>query len=61
MGFNEDQARHRASNCADNFARMRHFAYNLLKAEKTNKLGIANKRKHAGWSVDYLFRVLTGT
>lgn len=60
MAFNEDQARHRASNCAKNMTILRHAALNLLKSERTNKLGVANKRKCAGWSHDYLLTVLAG-
>lgn len=51
MAFNEDQARHRAGNCAQNLATLRHFAINLLKNEPTSKLGVANKRRQAGWAV----------
>lgn len=61
MAFNEDQARHRAGNAAKNFTIIRHFALNLLKADTTKKVGIANKRKLAAWSHDYLLHVLTGT
>lgn len=60
MAFREDAARHRADNAAKNFTVLRHFALNLLKLEDSNKLGIANKRKAAGWSREYLMRVLTG-
>lgn len=58
MAFNEDQARHRSKNCAKNLAIVRHFAITLLKNEKTQKLGISNKRKLAGWNFDYLLKVL---
>ena len=60
MAFREDDARHRAKNCAANFATLRHFAVNLLKLDKTKKLGVANKRKVAGWNRDYLLHVLSG-
>jgi predicted transposase YbfD/YdcC len=60
MAFREDDARHRAKNCAANFATLRHFAINLLKLDKTKKLGVANKRKLAGWDRDYLVHVLSG-
>lgn len=60
MAFREDDARHRAGNCAGNFTTLRHFAVNLLKLDKTEKLGVANKRKIAGWNRDYLLRVLSG-
>ncbi len=60
MAFREDDARHRAGNCAANFTTLRHFAVNLLKLDKTEKLGIANKRKIAGWNRDYLVHILSG-
>jgi predicted transposase YbfD/YdcC len=60
MAFREDDARHRAKNCAANFTTLRHFAVNLLKLDKTKKLGIANKRKIAGWNREYLLHVLSG-
>ena len=60
MSFREDEARHRAKNCAANFATLRHFSLNLLKLDKTQKVGVANKRKVAGWNKEYLLHVLTG-
>lgn len=60
MVFREDEARHRAKNCAANFATLRHFTLNLLKKDKTQKVGIANKRKLAGFSREYLLHILTG-
>jgi predicted transposase YbfD/YdcC len=60
MAFREDEARHRAGNCAANLTTLRHFAVNLLKLDKTEKLGVANKRKIAGWNRDYLLHVLSG-
>ena len=49
VAFREDQARHRAGNCAQNLTTLRHVALDLLRSESTNKLGVANKRKCAGW------------
>lgn len=60
MAFGDDNARHRAGNTADNFAILRHFALNLIKADKTRKLGVANSRKMAGWNNDYLMTLLMG-
>lgn len=59
MAFGEDQARHRARNTAQNLTTLRHFALNLIKQDKTRKLGVANSRKCAGWDRNYLIRVLT--
>jgi hypothetical protein len=36
------------------------MALNLLRREKTERLGIKNKRLLAGWDHDYLFQLLTG-
>lgn len=60
MAFHEDSSRHRAGNCAKNFTIIRHLALNLLKSDTSKKLGIANKRKIAGWNRQYLLHVLSG-
>jgi len=59
MAFREDEARHRAGNAAANMSTLRHFALNLIKQDKTRKVGIANARKEAGWDNDYLIHILT--
>jgi len=58
IAFREDECRLRKDHGPHNFAILRHIALNLLKPEKTNKLGIKNKRLRAGWDTDYLLRVL---
>lgn len=60
MAFREDEARHRAGNCGRNFTTLRHIALDLLKSESNCKLGVANKRKKAGWDQSYLIQVLAG-
>jgi hypothetical protein len=42
----------------EDMAVLRHMAINLLKHETSVKVGIAAKRKMAGWDNDYLLRVL---
>lgn len=58
MAFDEDQARVRTGNAAENFAMVRHTAINLLKNEKTKKGGVKTRRKRCGWDEDYLLLVM---
>ena len=59
VSFNEDDSRIRIDNAPENLAIIRHIALNLLKQEKTLKVGLKNKRKNAGWDEKYLLKVLT--
>ena len=61
VAFDEDHCRIRAGYSAENMARLRHIAVNLLKHEKTAKAGIKIKRNKAGWDNSYLLKVLGGT
>ena len=56
--FDEDSCRVRKDNSPENFAILRHIALNLLKHEKTAKLGTKSKRLKAGWDDAYLLKVL---
>ena len=60
VSFNEDDSRIRKDNSPENLAIIRHIALNLLKKEKTLKVGVKNKRKNAGWDEKYLLKVLAG-
>lgn len=60
IGFREDESRMRAGNAAENVNVLRHIGINLLKQEKSCKLGIASKRKKCGYDPDYLYKVLNG-
>ncbi len=60
VGFNEDQCRVREGYAAQNFSILRHIALNLLKQEKSAKVGIATKRLKAGWNTRYLTKILAG-
>jgi predicted transposase YbfD/YdcC len=56
--FREDQSRKRVGNSDQNFALVRKIALNLLKADKTVKIGINGKRLKAGWDTEYLLKIL---
>jgi len=58
MAFREDESRIRKDNAPQNMAILRHITLNLLKQEKSVKVGLAAKRKMAGWDNDYLLCVL---
>jgi predicted transposase YbfD/YdcC len=60
MAFREDHNRTRTDHSAHNFAILRHIAFNLLKGEKTAKVGVKAKRLKAGWSESYMLKVLLG-
>lgn len=59
MCFNEDGSRLHKDNAAENFAVIRHMALNLLRSEKTAKVGGKAKRLKAGWDDAYLLKVLS--
>ncbi len=58
--FREDHNRTRKDHSAHNFAILRHIALNLLKAERSVKVGVKGKRLNCGWDHVYLFKVLLG-
>lgn len=59
VSFKEDLNRTRIGNAAENLAIVRRIALNLLKQETSSKVGIAARRKRAGWDNEYLMQVLT--
>ena len=61
LAFWEDESRVRKGNGPHNLAIVRHTALNLLKQEKTARIGTHAKRLRAGWDQDYLLRVLSGS
>ncbi len=60
VSFSEDLRRVRTDHAAENFSRLCRIALNLLKNEKTAKVGVKGKRLKAGWDEPYLLRLLTG-
>lgn len=60
VAFREDHNRAHIDHSAHNFAILRHIALNLLKAEKSVKVGIKAKRLKCGWKESYMLKVLLG-
>ena len=58
VSFGEDASRVRKGNGAEIFAVLRRMALNMLRREDSLKVGIAAKRKKAGWDHEYLLKVL---
>jgi predicted transposase YbfD/YdcC len=58
IAFREDESRVRKDHAPQNLATLRHIALNLLKQDRSVRVGIAAKRKMAGWDNDYLFKIL---
>jgi predicted transposase YbfD/YdcC len=58
IAFREDESRIRKDHAPQNMTILRHMAINLLKQETSIKVGIAAKRKMAGWDNAYLLKVL---
>lgn len=58
IAFREDESRVRSKHAAENFGLIRKFALNMLKRERSARIGIKGKRLKAGWDNDYLKKVL---
>ncbi len=59
VSFNEDQNRLRSGYAAENISLINKVALNLLKNEKSVKVGVKGKRLKAGWDNAYMMKVLT--
>ena len=59
IAYNEDRCRVRKDNAPGNFSIIRKMSLNLLKQEKSLKIGIRAKRLKCGWDQDYLLHVLS--
>jgi hypothetical protein len=60
VAFREDECRVRKGHGPQNLALLRHIALNLIREEKTAKVGVKNKRLKAGRDNRYLANVLFG-
>jgi predicted transposase YbfD/YdcC len=58
VAFREDDSRARSGHAAENLTRLRHIALNLLKRDRSVKIGVKTKRLRAGWDNDYLWSLL---
>jgi predicted transposase YbfD/YdcC len=61
VAMHQDQTRIRTAHAPANLAVLHHIALNLLKHDRTEQLGIKNKRLAAGWDHDYLLRLILAT
>jgi len=60
VAFREDDSRVRLGHASENLAVLRRITLNLLRQEKSSRVGIHAKRLKAGWDNHYLQRVLDG-
>jgi predicted transposase YbfD/YdcC len=58
LAFREDESRVRAGHAAENLAVLRQIALNLLRQERSAKVGVATKRLMAGWDDADLLQIL---
>ena len=58
VAFREDECRVRTDHAPQNLATLRQLAVNLLRQEKTAKVGVKVRRLKAGWDLAYLEKVL---
>jgi predicted transposase YbfD/YdcC len=58
VNFQEDACQIHRGDGAENLARMRHVAFNLLKSEQTKKCSLRRKQRFAAMSTDYLERII---
>jgi predicted transposase YbfD/YdcC len=59
VAFNEDDCRVRMGHAAENLSTFRRIALNVLKSDKSQKVGIRIKRQIAGWDEKYLLQLLS--
>ena len=59
VAFDEDHSRVRTGHADRNLSVIRHWALNLLKQERSTKVGIKVKRSNASWDFNYMLKVLS--
>ena len=59
VAFDENRSRAYLQNPQATWAALRHLAVNLLKRNRTLKVGVEAKRLRAGWDRAYLLKLLT--
>ena len=60
VAYREDLARNKIGNSAENLSMLRRISLNLLKMDKSFKIGVKGKRLTAGWDDAYLMRLIGG-
>ena len=60
VAFREDTSQVRLGHANENLAVLRHIGLNLLRQEKSSRVGIHAKRLKAVWDHSSLLRVLDG-
>jgi len=58
VSFNEDGSSKTNPNAVENFSIINRIALNLIKNEKSKKVGVKSRRLNAGWDNDYLLSIL---
>jgi predicted transposase YbfD/YdcC len=58
MALREDESRIRTDHAPANMAVVRHIALNLVRLDKTRKVGVKASLKKAGWDTKYLERLI---
>lgn len=58
IAFGEDKSSKTNQNAVENFSIINRIALNLLKNEKSKKIGVKGRRLTAGWDNDFLIKIL---
>ena len=58
VNFKDDICRIRKDNAPQNFAIIKHMAYNLIQKERSTKKSMNSKRRLAGWNEQYLLKLV---